>query len=93
MAQSFRDLVIWQKSMKLTVSVYELTRGFPRDELYGLTSQIRRSAISLPVTSQKDTEDSAPMNIDISWASHALPTLNYKPSWKLLKDWNLGIPS
>jgi four helix bundle protein len=48
MAQSFRDLVIWQKSMQLTVNVYALTREFPRDELYGLTSQMRRSAVSLP---------------------------------------------
>jgi len=48
MIQSFRDLQIWQKSMQLAVAVYSLTRGFPREELYGLTSQIRRSAVSIP---------------------------------------------
>ena len=48
MAQSFRELMVWQKAMQLTVSVYELTREFPRDELYGLTSQARRAAVSLP---------------------------------------------
>jgi len=48
MANSFRDLVVWQKSMRLTVKVYQLTRDFPREELYGLTSQIRRAAVSLP---------------------------------------------
>jgi four helix bundle protein len=48
MIQSFRDLQIWQKSMKLAVAVYRLTREFPREELYGLTSQIRRSAVSVP---------------------------------------------
>lgn len=48
MAQSFRDLVMWQRSMQLTVAVYRLTKDFPRDELYGLTSQIRRAAVSLP---------------------------------------------
>ena len=48
MAQSFRDLVMWQRSMQLTVTIYRLTRDFPRDELYGLTSQIRRAAVSQP---------------------------------------------
>jgi four helix bundle protein len=48
MAQSFRDLQVWQKSMQLTVAVYGLTRDFPREEIYGLTSQMRRSAVSIP---------------------------------------------
>ena len=48
MAGSFRDLVVWQRSMQLTVAVYRLTQEFPREEIYGLTSQIRRSAVSLP---------------------------------------------
>jgi four helix bundle protein len=48
MIQSFRDLQIWQRSMQLAVAVYRLTKDFPREELYGLTSQIRRSAISVP---------------------------------------------
>jgi four helix bundle protein len=48
MAQSFRDLVMWQRSMQLTVAIYRLTKDFPRDELYGLTSQVRRAAVSVP---------------------------------------------
>ncbi|MGD0789088.1 MAG: four helix bundle protein, partial [Terracidiphilus sp.] len=48
MAHSFRDLVVWQRAMQLTVAIYRLTREFPREEMYGLTSQIRRSAVSLP---------------------------------------------
>jgi four helix bundle protein len=48
MVQSFRDLLVWQRSMELTVAVYRLTRGFPREELFGLTSQIRRAAVSVP---------------------------------------------
>jgi four helix bundle protein len=47
MAQSFRDLVVWQRAMQLTVSVYRLTRDFPREEIYGLTSQMRRAAVSI----------------------------------------------
>jgi four helix bundle protein len=48
MAHSFRDLVVWQRSMQLTVAIYRLTQAFPREEMYGLTSQIRRAAVSLP---------------------------------------------
>jgi four helix bundle protein len=48
MAKSFRELLVWQRSMQLTVKIYDLTRGFPREEIYGLTSQLRRSAISIP---------------------------------------------
>jgi four helix bundle protein len=43
-----RDLVVWQKSMQLVTDVYKATRGFPKDELYGLISQIRRAAVSVP---------------------------------------------
>ena len=48
MAHSFRDLVVWQRAMQLTVAIYRLTQEFPREEMYGLTSQIRRAAISVP---------------------------------------------
>ena len=48
MAHSFRDLVVWQRAMQLTVAIYRLTQKFPREEIYGLTSQIRRSAVSVP---------------------------------------------
>ena len=46
--QSFRDLHVWQRSMELTVAVYKLTQHFPREEAFGLTSQLRRSAVSVP---------------------------------------------
>jgi four helix bundle protein len=48
MSNGFRDLVVWQKSMQLAVEVYRLTKSFPREEVYGLTSQMRRSAVSIP---------------------------------------------
>jgi four helix bundle protein len=48
MSSSFRDLVVWQKSMQLAAEIYELTKEFPREEIYGLTSQMRRSAVSIP---------------------------------------------
>ncbi|ATA69253.1 four helix bundle protein [Capnocytophaga canimorsus] len=45
---SYKELVVWQKSMDLVKGVYEVTRLFPEEEKFGLTSQIRRSAISIP---------------------------------------------
>lgn len=45
---SYKDLVVWQRSMELVVAVYELTEQFPKSEMYGLTSQMRRSAVSIP---------------------------------------------
>lgn len=46
--RSHRDLIAWQKAMDLVVHVYGLTKSFPREEVYGLTSQIRRAAASIP---------------------------------------------
>jgi len=46
--KSFRDLKIWQKGIELVKDVYKVTQGFPREEIYGLTNQIRRAAVSIP---------------------------------------------
>jgi len=46
--RSYADLVVWQKAMDLVVEVYALTRAFPGDEKFGLTSQLRRAAVSVP---------------------------------------------
>jgi len=43
-----RDLIAWQKAMELVTEVYRITQTFPKEELYGLTSQMRRSAVSVP---------------------------------------------
>lgn len=45
---SYRQLIVWQKSVELVVHMYELTAQFPKEELYGITSQMRRAAISIP---------------------------------------------
>src|SRR5260370_39602964 len=46
--KGFRDLRVWQCGMELVEEVYRLTRGFPKEELYGLTNQLRRAAVSIP---------------------------------------------
>jgi len=45
---SYKDLIVWQRSIELVIAVYELTEDFPKEELYGLTSQMRRAAVSIP---------------------------------------------
>ena len=46
--KNFKSLLIWQKSMSLVTETYLITKEFPKEEIFGLTSQIRRSAISIP---------------------------------------------
>ena len=48
MGESYRDLIAWQRAMKLVTAIYGATQAFPRDELYGLTNQLRRAAVSVP---------------------------------------------
>lgn len=46
--QSYKDLIVWQKAMNLVAEAYKLTAQFPGSEIYGLTSQMRRCAVSIP---------------------------------------------
>jgi four helix bundle protein len=47
MAQDFHDLVVWKKAIELATCIYKLTRTFPKDEIYGLVSQMRRASVSI----------------------------------------------
>jgi four helix bundle protein len=47
-SRNYRDLIAWQKAMNLVAEVYRLSTSFPRPELYGLTAQLRRAAVSIP---------------------------------------------
>jgi four helix bundle protein len=46
-AQSFEDLIVWQKAHAFVLKVYRASRGFPKEETYGLTAQLRRAAVSV----------------------------------------------
>ena len=46
--RAFRELKVWEKAHRLTLAVYEATRAFPKEELYGVTSQLRRASASVP---------------------------------------------
>ncbi|CCV11802.1 four helix bundle protein [Mesorhizobium sp. STM 4661] len=46
--ESYRDLIVWQQAMDLAVSIYKATKAWPKEELYGTTTQVRRAATSVP---------------------------------------------
>ncbi len=48
MIRSFRDLDVWKRAIQLVKEIYLITKGFPKEEIYGLTSQMRRAAVSIP---------------------------------------------
>jgi four helix bundle protein len=48
MLKNYRDLLVWQKSYQLCIEIYRITRDFPKEEKFGLTSQIRRAVVSVP---------------------------------------------
>ena len=48
MGDSFKDLVVWQRAVELSVAIYKLTSAFPVSEKFGLTSQLRRASVSIP---------------------------------------------
>ena len=48
MLKSYKELIVWQKSFELVKKIYKITDNFPKSEVYGLTSQIRRASISIP---------------------------------------------
>jgi four helix bundle protein len=48
MGRNWSELVVWQESHQIVLDVYDLTKKFPKEEMYGLVSQIRRAAVSIP---------------------------------------------
>ena len=47
-AKTFKDLIVWQKAHKFVLNIYSYTKNFPKEEVYNLTSQLRRASISIP---------------------------------------------
>ena len=48
MRGDYKKLIVWQKSVQLVINIYEITEKFPKEEIYGLTNQIRRAAVAIP---------------------------------------------
>ncbi len=59
----YRDLIVWQKSIALVVAIYELVALFPREEVYGLTSQMKRAGVSIPSNIAEGSRRRTPKDI------------------------------
>jgi len=68
---SFKDLVVWQKSHQFVLGIYSVTAAFPREEVYALTSQIRRAAVSIPANIAEGFKKKTLPN-KINFLSHSL---------------------
>lgn len=100
-ARSFQDLVVWQKAHCFVLLVYSATRMFPKEELYGLTSQFRRAAVSIPANiaegfrKQSDNDKARFLNIaegsleDCRYyliLSHDLGYINNDAIWQISEE-------
>jgi len=99
-SKSFKDLIVWQKSRDLAVAVYKMTDCFPKSELYGLTSQMRRAVISISSNIAESYHrfhfkekqqflsvafgSGSELESQIEIAKVLFPDLNYKETEKLL---------
>lgn len=100
-AKLFQDLIVWQKAHAFVLQVYTATRAFPKEELYGLTSQFRRAAVSIPANIaegfRKRTRQDKARFLNISEGSleecryylilaHDLDYFDNRPLWKLTEE-------
>jgi hypothetical protein len=91
MGQAFRDLQVWQRAIQLTVVIYRLTQGFPREEVFGLSSQARRSAVSVPSNIAEGQGRLTVGEFRQFLVSPAVQIMNCKPNWKLHGHSSLAI--
>ena len=63
MIQSFKDLIVWQKAMEMASMTYSLTKNLPKEELFSLTNQMRRAAVSIPSNIAEGTEETPQKSI------------------------------
>ncbi len=75
MEKPHKRLIAWQKGMELVVLIYELTKTFPREETYGLISQLRRAAISVPSNIAEGAADRTPQQF-ANFLSVSIGSLN-----------------
>lgn len=91
---SYKELIVWQKSIDLVTNIYELTDKFPKEEIFGLISQMRRSAVSIPSNIAEGRQRGAKADylrfLRISYGSGAELETQLEISKKLLKTTNLN---
>ena len=75
MSKPHKKLIAWRKSMDLVEKIYELTKNFPREEIYGLSSQLRRAAVSVPSNIAEGAADRSQVQFR-NYLSVAIGSLN-----------------
>jgi four helix bundle protein len=79
--KSFHDLVAWQKSMELVTEIYKVSQKFPKEEMFGLTSQIRRAAVSIPSNIAEGRGKSSAGEFQQFYTTPGVRWLKWKPSF------------
>ena len=79
-AKKFKDLVVWQKAHQLVIEIYKLTKTYPKNEMFGLTSQLRRAAVSLPANIAQGSLEEVRYYLILSQA------LEYADTSELMED-------
>jgi hypothetical protein len=82
-ARSYRELLVWQKAKALATQIYQATEQFPRPETYGLTSQIRRAAVSVPSNIAEGQGRLTPGEFLHFWGRREDLCWNSIPNWPL----------
>lgn len=85
--EGHRDLVVWKRAMLIVTDVYYVTSTFPREELYGLTNQLRRAAVSVPITSPKGTDEVRRRSSTSSCVMLAAHCWKSKRNWRSPRIW------
>ena len=80
MADAYRDLIAWRKATDLALEIYRATQKFPKDELYGLTSQMRRAAVSVASNIAEGKGRDSRRNLRSSCIVLGVPCSNSKPN-------------
>ena len=89
-AKSFEQLIVWQKAHQFVLGIYRLTNGFPRNETYGLTSQLRRAAVSIPANIAEGFKKRGRAD-KVRFLNIAQGSLEESRYYLILaKDWNYG---
>lgn len=73
--QDFKDLIVWKKAHENALMIYNLTKLFPKDELYGITSQLRRGSVSVPTNIAEGCGKFTQKDLRISYKSHWVPAM------------------
>ena len=80
MADAYRDLIAWRKATDLALEIYRATQKFPKDKLYGLTSQMRRAAVSVASNIAEGKGRDSRRNLRSSCIVLGVPCSNSKPN-------------